>query len=130
MGNKLKRNKPNHDVNDNIFISKQCFNCERNGEILIRQRVDNGKVQLTDKYYLCKPCFLKLLTPICSECESRESEYQLNRDIDSLEIVCSNCGLVISSITNIEDHKEKRDYTINRPYDYNALDPDECIRYI
>jgi len=130
MSNKLKRDKPNYDVNDNIFISKQCFNCNEHGEILIRQRIDNGKVQLTDKYYLCKPCFLKLLTPVCSECESRESEYHLNRDMESLEIVCSNCGLVISNITHIEDHTEKRDYITKRPYDFEALDPEECIKYI
>lgn len=130
MSNKLKRDKPNYTVNNNIYINKQCFNCEKDGEILIRQRIDNGKVQFTDKYYLCKPCFLKLLTPVCSECESTASEYHLNRDIESLEIICSNCGLVISSIANIENHNEKRDYTTNRPYDYDSLDPDECIRYI
>lgn len=128
MSNKIKSNNSSYDVISTNFITKQCHHCENDGELLIQERNDKGKVEIIDKYYLCKPCFLKLLTPICTDCETNNKEYILHRDVQRLEITCRTCGSVLTGLT-LEEHVEKRDYTINRPNNYNNLDPINCITY-
>lgn len=98
-------------------IPTKCHECGKGGEILIRERSDRGLVKITDKYYLCKPCFFKLLTPTCPECEENNKEYSLARDVQRLEISCTTCGTVLTSLI-VEEHHEKRDYTTNRPVEF------------
>ena len=117
MSNKIHSKKTPKTFLTEETISQKCHDCGKTGEILIRERTDTGLVKITDKYYLCKPCFLKLLTPICPECEEQNKEYSLARDTERLEIVCTTCGIVLTSLIT-EEHHEKRDYTTNRPVEF------------
>lgn len=128
MFNKLKSVKPSNNVNGNDSVDKPCSRCGNSGEVPMLNIVEEDGVRVKNKYYLCGPCLLKILTPCCSECEDRDEPYKLIIDVDCLEVVCGNCGLVLGDL-RFMDHIEKRDYTINEPRDYNSLDAVECVTY-
>jgi transcription elongation factor Elf1 len=103
-----------------------CPFCGEHGKVPIYKRTEPPNITIEYQYNLCPKCFIKLITIHCPECEDNQREYSLARDIQRLEITCSTCGTVLASIST-EEHQEKRDYTTNRPVDYNdclEINPD------
>jgi hypothetical protein len=107
-------NKTSYDVNDNNITNKDCLTCGEKGVHLITKKtIINGREALSN-YYLCTPCLLKIINPVCNDCESKNEDYTLNYDLNKLEVTCNNCGLVLCGI-EVQEHKEKRDYKTRQP---------------
>ena len=101
----------------NLNGKKICKKCQDNNPeteyFLMQERIQEQRIVLKSYYYLCKSCYTDKLTVRCNYCDSKNIDFNFHLGF----FACKACGSVLGDLL-IKSHKEKRDYVVNEPKDF------------